>query len=354
MKTTFIHTADLHLGKDFLYSGMSMELARNRKHALWTTLENIFAVAKNNDAVILISGDLFDHSPKSYELYRFLELTEQYSDIDVYLIDGNHDQGMCRDLAQMLSQNSRVHVFCEPGITYVEDAQRNMRVYGACYDASIDMDYELSRLDLDPTFSNILLLHTSLNRSGSRYMPISTDVLIESDFQYIALGHVHNYEIIRPHIRYSGTPEPLGFREDGSHGMIMGTLESDVECYFVRMSCVSFETLRIQLDSSLSARQIEASIVKTLEDYNENVLLRLILSGDIPHEQARLLCDFIETTKFSANILEVKDRTHSSLSHDDALIEAFHEVLNRLELDDKENIRSLGIEAIQRGRECEN
>lgn len=354
MNNIFIHAADLHLGKDFLYAGMDTELAKNRKHSLWTTLENIFSMAKNNNAVLFIAGDLFDHRPKVYELYRFIELTERYADIEVYLIDGNHDQGMCNDLREMLSDESRVHVFHKPGIHYIEDENRNLRVYGTCYVPGMDLDVELSKLQLDELYSNILLLHTSLDRPGSRYMPITTQAIGNTSFHYIALGHVHNYEAVNSRARYAGTPEPLTFREEGSHGVVMGELGREDECSFVRMSRVEFRTLNFELDANLTARQMEAILVKTLENYNENIFLRLILQGEVASEVSESLCEFIRHAKFHAHILDIKNHTSARLEDDDALIQAFHEVLHQSQNENKDEIRSLGIEAIQRGRECEH
>ncbi len=354
MSTTFVHAADLHLGKDFLYSGMDMELARNRKHALWMTLENIFAIAKNNNAILLIAGDLFDHRPKAYELHRFVELTERYADVDVYLIDGNHDQGMCRDILEMLSEESRVHVFHKPGIHFIEDKTRNLRVYGMSYDPTADPETELRNLTTDDAFSNVLLLHTSLDRPGTAYMPISTEVLENTDFQYIALGHVHNHEVIHARARYAGTPEPLAFREEGSHGVVMGELGREETYNFVRMSRVEFQTLTFELDSHLTPRQMEATLVKTLEAYDENIFLKVILCGEVSSEVSEALCDFIRHANFRAQVLDIKNETRAKSHDDDALIKAFYDVVNLSQDEDKETIRILGLEAIQRGRECEN
>lgn len=354
MSYAFIHAADLHLGKDFLYAGIDMELARNRKHALWTTLDNIFAMAKNNNAVLFIAGDLFDHRPKVYELYRFVELTQRYADIDVYLIDGNHDQGMCHDLSEMLPDKSRVHVFHKPGIHFIEDQSRNLRVYGTCYDPQMDLDAELRKLELNDAYSNILLLHTSLDRPGSRYMPTTVQVLQSTNFHYIALGHVHNYEAVHSRVRYAGTPEPLTFRENGSHGVIMGELGREEESSFVRMSRIEFLTLNFEIDANLTPRQMEATVVKTLENYNENIFLRLILQGEIANVVSESLCEFLYHAEFRAHILDIKNQTHARFEDDDALIQAFHEVLNQCQDENKDEIRFLGMEAIQRGRACEN
>ena len=67
-----IHTADLHLGKNFSKSMLDTDLAQKRKKALWNTLENILSFTKINSAILLICGDLFDHFPKDYEIMRFL------------------------------------------------------------------------------------------------------------------------------------------------------------------------------------------------------------------------------------------------------------------------------------------
>jgi hypothetical protein len=71
---------------------------------------------------------------------------------------------------------------------------------------------------------NIGLLHTSLegNAAHATYAPCSVDDLVARGYDYWALGHIHQHEIVRdvaPTIVYAGSPQGRHVNEAGEHGV---------------------------------------------------------------------------------------------------------------------------------------
>ena len=97
----------------------------------------------------------------------------------------------------------------------------NTEVYGFSYTSR-----DIFEARLDHVFStveerfNILLGHGGDERS----IPINFNLLQESNFDYIALGHIHKHQIISNKVAYSGSLEPLDKNELGQHGYIIGTI----------------------------------------------------------------------------------------------------------------------------------
>ena len=105
---TFIHSADLHLGRnistgdksssniDSRYFRLKDELIKRAFQAPLTALKNLVSVAIENKVdFIVIAGDVFDKHTNSGELYtEFYKMLAELSrnKIRVYITLGNHDR----------------------------------------------------------------------------------------------------------------------------------------------------------------------------------------------------------------------------------------------------------------------
>ena len=87
-----IHCADVHLGSS-LSANFDANKAKERNAELFTTFAGMFPYAKENDvSAIIIAGDLFDKDKGIKSLKNnVISLIEEYPDIMVYYIKGNHD-----------------------------------------------------------------------------------------------------------------------------------------------------------------------------------------------------------------------------------------------------------------------
>jgi len=74
------------------------------------------------------------------------------------------------------------------------------------------------------------LLHLEQKDSKNAWNPLQSSTLDRLEMDYIALGHFHSrlegvgakHNIFNP-----GSPEPLGFDEEGSHGIFIWVLSFD-------------------------------------------------------------------------------------------------------------------------------
>jgi DNA repair exonuclease SbcCD nuclease subunit len=113
--------------------------------------------------------------------------------------------------------------------------QANLRLPGyAIWGAGFANVYQdecmLKNLDLDDSLVNIGVMHGELTSetASSSYNPIARGHVSDSGLDYLALGHIHRRaEITRigdTFVGWPGSLEPLGFDEQGRHGVYAGEI----------------------------------------------------------------------------------------------------------------------------------
>jgi len=250
----FIHIADVHLGAT---PDWGMPWGEKREREIWESFDRVIDVCNEEKAdLLLIAGDLFHRQPLLRELkevnYRFGKLLTAR----VVIMAGNHDYIGARSHYQNFRWNDRVYMFMKDTIEVVEFPELNTAVYGLSY---------LSRDITEPLYDNtrpeqgnrinILLAHGGDDKN----IPINRKKLMESGFDYIALGHIHKPEIITERMAYCGSLEPMDKNETGSRGYIIGdinlspadtisarNLNSSINIRFVPFSAREYK--RIELD----------------------------------------------------------------------------------------------------------
>jgi len=102
----------------------------------------------------------------------------------------------------------------------------------------------------DPGLMTLGLLHTSLDgRPGhDNYAPTTVEILRSKGYQYWALGHVHQREIIAtdPWIVFPGNTQGRHMRETGPKGAVLLSVEADrvVELEEIRSTWSGFRSAR--------------------------------------------------------------------------------------------------------------
>ncbi len=256
-----LHTSDWHLGQHFM--GKSRQ-AEHQALIDWLLLQ---VDAHAVDAV-LVAGDIFDTgSPPSYarELYSQLVVRLHGAGVALLLLGGNHDSvatlGESRALLACLSSTvvaavddpaGQVVVLPlrggqgEPGCVVcavpfirhrdvmqsqagqsAEEKQHAMQAaiqayYHAVFEAGSARQAQLTQalgraVPLIAT-GHLTTVGASTNESVREIYVGSLDAFPTSAFpqvDYIALGHIHQPQKVGglQHIRYSGSPIPLGFDE---------------------------------------------------------------------------------------------------------------------------------------------
>lgn len=256
-----LHTSDWHLGQHFM--GKSRQ-AEHQALIDWLLVQvDLHAV----DAV-LIAGDIFDTgAPPSYarELYSDLVVKLHRAGVALLLLGGNHDSvatlGESRSLLAFLSTTVVADVnspadqlvvlpkrgtSAEPGcivcaVPFIrardvlqsqagqsaQDKQQSMQaaiqtyyqgVYAAGKARQAELQRELGRSVPLIATGHLTTVGASSNESVREIYVGSLDAFPTAAFppaDYIALGHIHKPQKVGglAHIRYCGSPIPLGFDE---------------------------------------------------------------------------------------------------------------------------------------------
>lgn len=238
-----IHFSDTHLGYQ-AYDRVSNEGINAREQDVYDAFERVIGrILELRPALAIHSGDFFHRpSPSNRALTFALEQLRRLSDagIPLVLIAGNHETPKTiynsPILRALRSLNGMFPFFGERneqvilgdvvvhGVPHIND---NRLLINA-----------LQEMKAVPGKFNILLLHTSLGKRflmeeyGEQVFPPEFEATL-GQFQYIALGHWHNYQQIDVHpcAWYSGSIERLSDTEIGvEKGFLRLDIQSDNTC----------------------------------------------------------------------------------------------------------------------------
>lgn len=235
----FIHAADIHLDSPLqgleAYPGAPAERLRIATRQAFDRVVQI-AIEERVDFLI-ISGDLFDTEVKDF--HAALAAAEQLRKLDragipVYLILGNHDSR--EEMIRHVPWPANVTLFDHKRPHTVRHATLPVALHGMSYPKR-----EVTE-NLVPGYPapvagcfNIGLLHTNVggNSRHAAYAPCSVEELVAKGYDYWALGHVHEHEVLhqQPHVVYSGNTQGRHAREVGRKGCLLVTVDEQSHGY---------------------------------------------------------------------------------------------------------------------------
>lgn len=233
----FIHAADVHLDSPMRgledYAGAPVERLRL---ATRRAMDNVvqLCLAENVD-FLLIAGDLFDTACRDFNSALSAAAQMQKlnrANIPVYLILGNHDS---RDeMARQVPWPGNVTLFDHKHPHTVRHPSLPVAIHGMSYPKREVMENLVPIYPAPvPDCFNIGLLHTNAggNPHHDAYAPSSVEELAAKGYDYWALGHVHDFEILleRPHVVYSGTTQGRHARELGLKGCLLVQVDNEHE-----------------------------------------------------------------------------------------------------------------------------
>ena len=236
-----IHLSDLHLGKRV----NEFSMIEDQRDILCKILDIIRREAP--DCVIL-AGDIYDKAVPTAEaialfddfLVRLAKLKQQ-----VFVISGNHDSPERIAFGSRLMDASGIHMspvydgkvspitledefgpvhfymlpFLKPMHVRRFYESRQIGTYTEALQVAVE------QMAIDPSARNVLITHqfvTGASRSESEELSVggsdNVDASVFSDFDYVALGHIHSPQNCgSPAIRYCGTPLKYSFSEAKDH-----------------------------------------------------------------------------------------------------------------------------------------
>ncbi len=229
----FIHAADIHLDSPLhgleAYPGAPVERLRMATRQAFDRVVEICLEEKVD--FLLIAGDLFDTEVKDFNaaLAAAAQLRRlDQASIPVYLILGNHDSR--EETVRHVPWPANVTVFDSLQPQTVLHPSLNLALHGMSY-AKREVTENLVPLYPAPSANrvNIGLLHTNTggNTQHASYAPCTVEELVAKGYDYWALGHVHEYQLLhqRPHIAFSGNTQGRHAREIGAKGCLLVTID---------------------------------------------------------------------------------------------------------------------------------
>lgn len=229
----FLHIADLHIGKCL----NQKSLLEDQK----IILDQIVKYMEDyNVEVLMLAGDIYDKQIPSKEAVNLfndflcdLILKHHYK---VYIISGNHDSVDRLNFASSILKNEGLYIETYANVPiskyefhdefgkvnlymlpYSSPLYTRVKFDSTCNNYSEMIKYYVENSNIDFSKRNILLTHhtflhnnmASFSDSEVRFNIGGTegiDAAYFKDFDYVALGHLHNPQYVnRHHIRYSGS-----------------------------------------------------------------------------------------------------------------------------------------------------
>ena len=245
----FAHVADVHLGTrretPYLYDGFLNFIDYMELHPV---------------DMIFITGDLFDHVPTKEDIVFVDTQLARLKKTDILYVTGECDYLGKDSILWNYEFVSRMYLLnCEEIHNHVPEGERaernsyaegimdslhfakyNVDVYGICqYSAQNE------RNDFDSVYArNLRTVNIFLGHGGSaRVCPFDVEDFGGKNFEYIGLGHKHQYLAFeKQHVYYPGSLEPINEDETGEHGFIYGYIDKQLTSVkFVPIAMRRFE-----------------------------------------------------------------------------------------------------------------
>ena len=233
---------------------------------------------------------------------------------------GNHDPCNSR-AAEMLraSVPDNVVIFSDKA-EYMELDELGVRVYGMSFSDKYEYESFMTEFEvIKDDYINILMLHGELTGklSESKYNPITAEQLELSGFDYVALGHIHNFDGIhlagRTYYAYSGTHEPHGFDECGPKGVIYGQVGKGMCRLGLKTTALrNYEDIRLDISSARTQEELADMISCAVAD--KKSFYRINLTGTLT-DNISVDCGLLEETT-DAFYIKITDSTHHSYNLD--------------------------------------
>ncbi len=229
----FIHAADIHLDSPLrgleAYPGAPAERLRIATRQAFDRVVDLCLEERVD--FLIIAGDLFDTEVKDFNaaLAAAVQLRRlDQAGIPVYLILGNHDSR--EEMTRHVPWPANVTLFDHKRPQTVRHPTLPVALHGMSYPQREVIE------NLVPGYPapvsdcfNIGLLHTNAggNSQHAAYAPCTVEELVAKGYDYWALGHVHDFEVLheRPHVVYSGNTQGRHAREIGRKGCLLVTVD---------------------------------------------------------------------------------------------------------------------------------
>ncbi len=267
----FIHAADLHLGSPF--KGLSVK--DEQLAALFSSATRQAVTLLVSRAVelavdfVVIAGDIYDGDWKDNKVGLFFNREMgrlQRAGIPVYLIRGNHDAASVITKTITLPDNVQEFATSKPSTFLIDEKKVALHGQGFTDRAAYE-NLAIGYPSAIAGWYNIGVLHTSMTgrEEHEAYAPCSVDDLRSRAYDYWALGHVHEFEIVAsdPLVVFPGNLQGRSIREQGAKGAVLVTVDDGIATVD-RLIVDSARFISIGID--VSEGDLDVDVLKRIEE----------------------------------------------------------------------------------------
>ena len=246
-----LHSGDWHL--DSPLQGRTPSQAEFLRQELLKIPGKLADICREEGCdLVLLSGDLFDgsYTPNTYKtVYDALEKMG----VPVFISPGNHDYISPDSPYEKELWPENVHIFKSQQIGWVDIPSLNLRVYGAGFQ-SMDCPSLLEGFRAEGAAVGVF--HGDPTQAGSPYNPVNKLQTAQSALRYLALGHVHKDDGFWAGdtlCAWPGCPMGRGWDEGGEKGVLIVSLDGEVQARFVPLDGPKFFDLAVDVSEGPGA-----------------------------------------------------------------------------------------------------
>ncbi len=330
-----LHLADIHLGMENYgrldpATGLSTRLGDFLK-----SLNQAIDWALNNDVhLVLIAGDIFKNRDPTPTVQReFAKCVRRLSaaDLPTFIIVGNHDVPNAWQRANSVEIYSalavpQITIAQKPGLHTIDTRSGKVQIVALPW---LSRSYVLSNSEfrnldpeslnretvtlienfidaqvskLDPSLPALLVAHASVQGavfSSERDIMLGSDVVLPKtvvanpSFDYVAMGHIHKYQVLshgKPPIIYPGSLERIDFGEErDKKGFVAVDIteageggEREVTHTFHEVDARRFLTIRVNADCDFPTDEALRRIEERTEQV-QDAIVRLVIETTPDH-----------------------------------------------------------------------
>lgn len=237
-----VHISDTHLGLS-AYSKLDPVEGVNQREA---DVYRAFAQAVDKAIelgpdLVVHSGDLFDtvrpqNRAIDFALKQMIKLSR--AGVETVLISGNHSTPRLREtgnIFRIFEHLDHIHPVHEPGVTRIKIGDATVHAIPHSVTPSLSELLDgASPSEASPL--NVLVLHAGVMGSKEYNMDEFNEQTVpqaslENGWDYVALGHFHEFDRVTERAYFSGSTERMGF---GEAGQDKGVVEVDLSSHAVK------------------------------------------------------------------------------------------------------------------------
>ncbi len=286
---TLIHTADVHLGREFRSMGKKGKLFREWLALALSTAADEAVSSKVQ--LFLIAGDLFDSnrvSPRTLEQVERILMKLTQAGIKVFLIPGTHDcWGQDCILRKGFFAKALTGIFIlTPDAPVKIIPELDCAVCG--WFPHPDRPEEITtppegwhhgmRFKIGMAHGSVLI-HEQIQ---DRMMSVPPELIRDSGIDYLALGHWHNFlDVTQGDVPavYSGSPEMLKIDQKNSGKVVWARLHGHrkMDLKTIQVGKIEYKGLVLQAGELAAGKSLAREIEQWTNPY---LWLRVIITGE--------------------------------------------------------------------------